>query len=133
MRRPLRAEVPPGQVLVWVVLFSWGAVWAGSLPCMCVCVRVCKRVRECSRSPLLPASASARALVVGFVMMVGLLMAFGEGDLGLRSKTLINDVYDVMAFIKESVYVWDVAAVCFHTLSGPLILPPWVALLPPKS
>ena len=110
--------MPPGQVLVWVVLFSWGAAWAGSLPCVCVCVCVC---------------ASARALMVGFVMMVGLLMAFGEGDLGLRSKTLINDVYDVMAFIKESVYVWDVAAVCFHTLSGPLILPPWVALLPPRS
>ena len=107
----------------------------GWLPavCVCVCVCVCERVRECSRSATASASASARALMVGFVMMVGLLMAFGEGDLGLRSKTLINDVYDVMAFIKESVYVWDVAAVCFHTLSGPLILPPWVALLPPRS
>ena len=109
----------------------------GQAPCrVCVCVCVCVCVSVCVSAqgqPLLPASASARALVVGFVMMVGLLMAIGEGDLGLRSKSVINDVYDVMAFIKESVYVWDVVAVCLHTLSGPLILPPWVALLPPKS
>ena len=42
----LQAEMPPGQVSVWVVLFSWGAAWAGSLlrararVCVCVCVCV---------------------------------------------------------------------------------------------